>query len=496
MKIADIKYSITFETIRRHVVNSEQEIHLKNIKLPHYDESSQGLMKWRSEVECIMRQHGMSGFLDDRDLVEAQSEANKIFYSMLHFALMDTPALSLIENIPNRNGFQAWNALCALDNNKRKRNQCERKAHELNENVSCSLELPENITNRLSENVINRLEELNKEIAKELDDNKCHSENNDDRFTSKNKTTVATNEELESMIDTNDENEASSDNQSHSVMRNKQKISCYNDHGENFHEETPSHDDDNENIHEETQSHDDGKENFHEETQSEDAEDEYAPLEPTDPLPSFPSTQYCQWEYNPKSRVILASFKIHNPLTIHQTDYKFLLSMMERDDISLVIDGLATTLDENLWNKDYLKDTVGNDIFHRFRTFINVNGVYEEKKGFLSMKIGDYVEYLNLRNDYFERGASEVDVLSTDDNSIQSQRKRSVENKSYARDEINHKSGVFTYHDETNKRKYLNYKNTVLYMIDLDIVKAMPSLFADLLKSFKLPDFLPGGQLL
>ena len=51
----------------------------------------------------------------------------------------------------------------------------------------------------------------------------------------------------------------------------------------------------------------------------------------------------------------------------------------------------------------------------------------------------------------------------------------------------------FTYYDENNNIKSLNCKNTVIYMIDLDVTKVLPTLYSDLIQKFKLPDLLPGG---
>lgn len=108
----------TFEKMRKYVYDNAKELSLQDINLPHC-EDGQGLDKWRKKVECIIRQHGMSDLLDDKDFAEAQPKANKAFYAMLHLAVEDTPVLSFIEIVPNRNGHQAWHVLRALESNGR-----------------------------------------------------------------------------------------------------------------------------------------------------------------------------------------------------------------------------------------------------------------------------------------------------------------------------------------------------------------------------------------
>ena len=187
LKIADIESNATFERIRKYTVNSEKEIHFNNVNLPHYDDSNQELNTWRSKVECIMRQHGMSDLLDNTDFAEAQPKATKTFYSMLYLALEGAPVLSLIENIANKNGFEAWHALCAFGC-KRAQEETENVSNSSSNGVNSSssfIDLPEHLTNRLSKRlttkVKNRVAELNQEILMEIKTNVVSSKNDLER---------------------------------------------------------------------------------------------------------------------------------------------------------------------------------------------------------------------------------------------------------------------------------------------------------------------------
>ena len=69
--------------------------------------------------------------------------------------------------------------------------------------------------------------------------------------------------------------------------------------------------------------------------------------------------------------MLLANFKVKKEVTINPTDYRFLLQMMERDDISLIIDGLAQSFD-GIWDLDWIQDNAGHLFFHRIRAFRRV----------------------------------------------------------------------------------------------------------------------------
>ena len=146
------------------------------------------------------------------------------------------------------------------------------------------------------------------------------------------------------------------------------------------------------------------------------------PLPPAPPLPEmmhhFPSTGYCVWSSNPQTRVIHADFRpksSQTPLTVTEEDEKFLLLMMERDDITVISSGLMNSLDPQLWGKKFMCSCVGNDIYHRFRSFRRVlkkikeedeEGyyiTYEENDKWLKLTINDYFRYLDQRKITLEK---------------------------------------------------------------------------------------------
>jgi hypothetical protein len=58
-----------------------------------------------------------------------------------------------------------------------------------------------------------------------------------------------------------------------------------------------------------------------------------------------------------------------------------------------------------------------------------VNGVYKERKGFLSMKVGDYIRYLKLRGEYFEKNCGlDVDKNDKDKSEVDDKNKSEVDN--------------------------------------------------------------------
>jgi len=137
------------------------------------------------------------------------------------------------------------------------------------------------------------------------------------------------------------------------------------------------------------------------------------PLPPAPPLPELPSSKYCSWTFDEESRVLLANFRMSgyakekNKVKIKSQDEKFLFEMMERDDITVISEGLADALNPNLWTREYIEGCIGSDYHHKFRVFetsLRNNGSAEEpteqakeNKGWHSMKVSDYFQYLEQR---------------------------------------------------------------------------------------------------
>ena len=142
--------------------------------------------------------------------------------------------------------------------------------------------------------------------------------------------------------------------------------------------------------------------------------DDLKAIPPPQDLPSFPDTGLCTWSFDEETRVLLADFRdasrqkgcqIKKP---HLEDEMFLFRMMERDDITVVSEGLADAMDPTLLSREYFDGCIGNKYHHRVRQFESIStddqasgGVHtrvsKEKDGMLSMKFSDYFRYLDRR---------------------------------------------------------------------------------------------------
>lgn len=239
------------------------------------------------------------------------------------------------------------------------------------------------------------------------------------------------------------------------------------------------------------------------------------PLAPPNPLPPFPATYDCRWTYDETSRVLLAKFHSDSRI-INPIDEIFLLKMMERDDITVVSEGLADRFDTNLWNLEYIDRCVGESYYHKIRVFNQVDiadddkgedtndadeGDYEdmwgekkesegmkkckinrithkEQNGFQSMKIRDYISYLKRRQAVLlQNNTKEPDVyavlgIDSDDSVI---------------------DPMFHFTPFDGSEKAIHVVDSVLYLIDFDLMKLLPVLYENMVKSFRLPGLLPGG---
>lgn len=155
--------------------------------------------------------------------------------------------------------------------------------------------------------------------------------------------------------------------------------------------------------------------------------EELRPLPPPPPLPTrFPNSQFCRWTFDEDTRVLHADFRrTDGDAVITLEDEKFLLEMYERDDITVVSEGLATGLDREKWTLDYLSRVAGDEYFHKFRRFDKLDpeeAVLKPKKSTkssriepaedknthgevdkcLSMKVKDFVAYLRTRSEVLD----------------------------------------------------------------------------------------------
>ena len=147
------------------------------------------------------------------------------------------------------------------------------------------------------------------------------------------------------------------------------------------------------------------------------------PLSSPPPLPEFPNTGFCQWSFDESSRVLLAKFipseekKVVGKVMVTPEDECFLLRMMERDDITVISEGLADEISASLWTKEYITGCIGSEYHHKFRAFQKKSRTvtkddsttttieyHEEQPGWYSMKVASYFDYLEKRRSVQQKG--------------------------------------------------------------------------------------------
>ena len=255
-----------------------------------------------------------------------------------------------------------------------------------------------------------------------------------------------------------------------------------------------------------------------EESENDDNDDDYwlrttlQPIEPPDAIPKCPATSSCKWIFNKESRVLLGKFAVGSSESIHPEDKMFLLKMMERDDISVVTEGLVSGLDQKMWDLNHVANCVGDKYHHKIISFTNetrksksssnkskarpgkkegpediknddistvheeevacavqsvdrraeVQSLFKEHKLFYSMQVRDYVSYIKKWHDVFCRGE---------------------------------KDSIFIFKSFDGGKITIDVIKTVLYLIDYDIIKLLPRLYEDFKRCFRLSDDLfPGGK--
>mmetsp|Transcript_2478 Transcript_2478/g.3628 ORF Transcript_2478/g.3628 Transcript_2478/m.3628 type:complete len:969 (-) Transcript_2478:1192-4098(-) len=196
-------------------------------------------------------------------------------------------------------------------------------------------------------------------------------------------------------------------------------------------------------------------------------------IPPPEPLPPFPNTGKCHWKFDEMHRVLLVDFSASSrsdgKFEIELEDERFFLQMLERNDIAVISEGLVSTesLDPELWKLQHMQNSLGKEYYHKFRRFdtsLDQNGFEncKEVDSLLSMKIEDYIEYLNKRQNHLSQ---------------------KLEDPS------------FTFIDHEGKEKTINDVGiSALYMIDMDMIKSLPGLHSNFMKSFRFRDLLPGGS--
>ncbi|KAK1736014.1 hypothetical protein QTG54_013150 [Skeletonema marinoi] len=156
--------------------------------------------------------------------------------------------------------------------------------------------------------------------------------------------------------------------------------------------------------------------------------------------------------------------------------------MMERDDITVISEGLADEISASLWTKEYITGCIGSEYHHKFRAFQKKSRTvatkddststieyHEEQRGWYSMKVASYFDYLEKRRSVQDKQQEESDISDGSEK-------------------------MFSFEDSNGKEHCINAEEVSLYMVDVDLIKLLPKSFEDLQNNFKLSSILPGGS--
>lgn len=86
---------------------------------------------------------------------------------------------------------------------------------------------------------------------------------------------------------------------------------------------------------------------------------------------SLPKTGKCKWTYDALSRVLKADHSLNksSPFVMDEDDEKFMLQMMERDDITVISGGFVDgkQLDRDIWTMEAVGGMMIGDIYHSIK---------------------------------------------------------------------------------------------------------------------------------
>ena len=260
--------------------------------------------------------------------------------------------------------------------------------------------------------------------------------------------------------------------------------------------------------------------------------EELRPIPPAPPIPELPNTGKCTWSFDEVSRVLLGNFIQENwDVEVSYEDEKFLLAMMERDDITCISEGLACGIDPELWNLRSIANMCGDEFYHKFRKFDREemepkqagamwcersNTIVVEDNKHVSEKLpsqpvpteqdqssqqsgGDaevYVEQLvkTFVTCRYKETDESLSMTIMDFARYVSMRQHALKAmESGGLEAVSLEDKAFRFLDHGEREHFVDVTTTVLYMIDFDVVKLLPKLYQALLDKFELPGCLPGG---
>ena len=198
---------------------------------------------------------------------------------------------------------------------------------------------------------------------------------------------------------------------------------------------------------------------------SEDNKTEF-PLKPLPPAWEFELrapklNDSVEWSYDPKQRVVLANFSQEK--LIHSRHKEYLGQLLERDDITVISQGLVEPVKDLTLFLNALKWSHGeSNPYHNFRQYNRIlkDGYYtyvERKDAHVTMKMSDYLNYLTIRTT------------------------KSMESS-------------FTYENSNGMVEIIEDATTVVfYLLDLDLSQHFVALDSEFKESFKMKEMLPAG---
>ena len=165
------------------------------------------------------------------------------------------------------------------------------------------------------------------------------------------------------------------------------------------------------------------------------------------------------WSFDPAKRLVIVDFTKVSIIARKHKDY--FGQIMERDDITLISEGLYSA-PEVLSVENALKTNFQAHFYHKFRWFDQIRtktGLisYKEKDGNLSMRVKDYLRFLEMRT------------------------------------KCPSKPFEFVGADLKTTTRIRDPTKVVIYMLDMNMERYLRLSDKEFKAGFKLPEILPGG---
>lgn len=180
----------------------------------------------------------------------------------------------------------------------------------------------------------------------------------------------------------------------------------------------------------------------------------------------FKSTVKFKWNFDEENRVLLIDFKGLEYSQLTGTDLAFFASMLERDDITVISDGLLDieALDWDLWDLRMIQRQVGDRVHHKFKRFVQDGespAIFSEVGQLLEGQIKTFVDYVLLHD---------------------------------SKEHLDNPDVLLNGTGEGNEAVAIDVVKDTVYMIDFDLPRILPRNYDDFLENFKIHEMLPGGK--